>query len=390
MEPSLLEGPQFQPLPFDPDDPKSRIVTEVDEGIPPNMSTVIEWSSAFAFPNFSPVVKFGDVFCSCLTTHEDWVREFENRTFRLVVFHNYFVQGWSGFFREGALYLRSAYSWLESGWALGTNASNFFGKYDEVIASSHRSNSDMAHWILDFSSFLVLWPPEILSRAHVVTFQHSVRRFVEETFECFNLSSRVIRLESLGFIFARLVYSIHPLPAECPQPIALTLFRQWIVDRIGLDQRLPFEMVALVKGPGARQRLTNAPDVVALFEDITERTWILTQGPTSILRSAEFFNTVLILFGIQGPANIAVVYMQPRTVFLDVHNSLANLVFWNATRILGMHHITAIIPEIGNRDIALGRTPTLNLSIAERMLRTALALLSGKVMTRGIETYDCL
>jgi hypothetical protein len=47
-------------------------------------STVVQCSEAFTFPDFYPVMTFGQVHHSPLTTRADWAREYATWTFRLV------------------------------------------------------------------------------------------------------------------------------------------------------------------------------------------------------------------------------------------------------------------------------------------------------------------
>jgi hypothetical protein len=114
-----------------------------------------------------------------------------------------------------------------------------------------------------------------------------------------------------------------------------------------------------------------------LFQKFTGTTWIVMHGPKSILESAKVFNTILIPFTVHGAENIATMYMQPRTVFINVLNPGATWAYWNLSRILGLHHVTTMLPKMEHLRVTPPETMLVNLSIAERMLRTALALLKG-------------
>jgi hypothetical protein len=388
VQPALLSGPQFTQPSFDPDDPSSMVGKMVENNEPPDKSTVIEWSAAFSFPDFHPVVKFGQVHRSPLTTRMDWTREYETRTFRLVVFRNYFVQGHSGIFRCGKLYARSRFPWFDGDIEFPQSGSQCIAKLDEVIASSHQAPANIAHWTFDFTCWLVLWPREILARCYFVTYWDIPRRYVQEVMELFNLTSRVVMLKRTEFVFARLVYAIDPLPADCQEPVALTQFRQWIGDYLGLDVIPPSKYVSLEREKGKTRCLSNARAVVRRFEETTGTRWVVVHGMPSMLKSAKFFNTALILLAVHGAGCVNIIYMQPGTVYIDIQSTPCNWAFWNMSRIAGLHHIATQLPGMQLMGESTPEAAKLDLFLAERMLRIALMQLKGGTVSQGTEPEE--
>jgi hypothetical protein len=55
---------------------------------PPDRLVLLEWSAPFEFPICSPVIPLGEVFSFGLRTREEWIGEFQHRSFRLVCFRN--------------------------------------------------------------------------------------------------------------------------------------------------------------------------------------------------------------------------------------------------------------------------------------------------------------
>jgi capsular polysaccharide biosynthesis protein len=125
-----------------------------------------------------------------------------------------------------------------------------------------------------------------------------------------------------------------------------------------------------------------------MFEAITRTQWAVVHGMPSMIESAKFFNTALILFAVHGAGCVNLIYMQPGTVYLNIQPGYCNWAFWNLSTIAGLHHIATTLPGMS---LTRGSTPEatrLDLKLAQRMLRVALMQLDGIEVSRGTAAND--
>jgi capsular polysaccharide biosynthesis protein len=192
-------------------------------------------------------------------------------------------------------------------------------------------------------------------------------------------------MEVPRYIFARIVYSIEPFPTVVQEPVVLTMYRAWAVAKFDLDQQDPSKYMALERGVKRTRHLANTREIVARFEHITRRPWILTHGETSLIRSAQFFNQARILFAVHGAGCVNILYMQRRTVFMEVQSSAGSFSYWNISRIFGSYHLVTRVQELEHN---IRVHVCLDLSLAQRMLEIGLQQLAGANITVGTGKDD--
>jgi len=372
----------YLPLDFNPYNKAHWTCQGVEGVVPPTRLVIAEWSAAFNFSFFHPVIAIGEVGSSRLTSRDDWIREFSPRKYRLVCFRNYFVTGCSGIFQHGTLYTRSRFAWFDGDWVVGhphRESLLLNGTYDEVIAQAHQAPANIGHWTFDFAAWLVLWPPHILRRAHFVTYDEVADKFyIREILEIFGMYEKMIVIRKPYCIFARIVYSMEPMPADTQEPTVLWQYHNWLRRRFALCDAIPERHVALKRGVGETRRLENFEEIIAFLKVKTnDALWYEVTGVKSITEAIKFYATVKMLFAVLGAGSVNIVYMQPRTAYLEVQGDRVFLSNWNISRAIGILHVVTRLPQMGHYTETSPETRILNLTVVEKMIGAALAFFNA-------------
>jgi hypothetical protein len=137
-------------------------------------------------------------------------------------------------------------------------------------------------------------------------------------------------------------------------------------------------LVALKRVKGKPRVLANFDKILEVFrKEMNDAQRIETTGLESVVEAAKFISAVRILFGVLGAAGVNILYMQPRTAYLEVHGDVGLLSNWNISWAIGVYHIVTRLIKMGHFENVNAQDRTLPLPMAKEMIMTAITLLSA-------------
>jgi hypothetical protein len=168
-----------------------------------------------------------------------------------------------------------------------------------------------------------------------------------ETLARIGMENRTICLGAKDYIYADWAYSWEPFPCAEQNPIILVKYRQFIKERLNLDEEVPTEHYFLNRE--LNRIITNFPELISQAKiEFPEEPWQLIRPPVSLAMAAKKFNLVRFFMTPHGSACINAVYMQPRTVLCEIQSAISYGFFINVTRIFGEFNVVCRIPTMSH------------------------------------------
>jgi hypothetical protein len=233
-------------------------------------------------------------------------------------------------------------------------------------------------------------PEEIRRKSFVVSFA-AAEVDMNWTMEAIQLVGvRPDRLLLLGdgeWLFAVNLYQWDPIPFDMQEPVGLTALRRQAVLQLKLDAAAPYRFTVMKRtGHWAVRRIENLPELFEMWRsEYKGFAWELIEAPSGYFTTIRYFNEVRLFLAPHGAGCVSLLWMQPRTVFCEIHpDSALYASFYNMSRCLRLHHVIYRMP--GYHHTGLGKNLTVD--AAGRIVDCAMKALNESVLARPSATVS--
>jgi hypothetical protein len=222
------------------------------------------------------------------------------------------------------------------------------GKFDQILAIGSEHGTNWYHFMMDMFAFLLWIPTPLRLESHFVFANVSWRPgyFVPATLQLLHMN-KIVALKQHEVLFASQIYFFFPFQSGRDRLycMVVTQFRRFMVKKFDLDLRIPWRFWLGNRGRRCSRHIANMPEVLNAFRlAMSKYVWeIVLAWDGSLESAAHRFNTVKLFLAVHGAGNANIVFMQVRSVFVEIQSLECFQINLDLTRAVGLYHIVTVI-----------------------------------------------
>lgn len=260
---------------------------------------------------------------------------------KLSVFTNIFVTYQCALLRNNNLYYSSPICQSDSEFI----PKRLVGVYADVLSLCHSPMKNYARFTFDVFCFLLYIPQKILENSTFITNQ--MRNYIHESLNLFNIQSYHV-LKPDEYVYALRTYSIEPHPCVEIFGQSLVALRAFIKKIYNLDEENPY-IFAFFNRKETRH-ISNLKQIYYAAKQKYPGFFYMYDQPfyTTYLENSRLFNKILILFTPHGALCVNLMFMQPKTVLIEIQADISGYNFFKMGLFFDIYHIFGRIPDLNH------------------------------------------
>jgi hypothetical protein len=254
----------------------------------------------------------------------------------------------------------------ESGGAF-SHGLHFKGNYSSILYQFSVHSTNWAHWICETLAVLLWLPFEVSHSSLIVWTNFAWRpgRFIRDSLALFDFTNNLC-LPDGWFLFTRKLWTLAGFRFNQPYPEIIVHFRCSVVSQLGLPKSIPSKYFLMQRVHGQTRFLENMGAIRQAFQmAFPALPWTIITYFPSIEQSAREFWDANLLFGVHGAGCGSLVFMQEKTMFLELATQSCVAYMWQLSQICGIRHVIYMMPSVSHFRT---RNVHLNISIIQVMI----------------------
>ena len=198
--------------------------------------------------------------------------------------------------------------------------------YDLVISLHHQSGALFGHFVTDILPKFALLPEKYLKEAYfMVNYDRNKRLFLDQFYDIMRIPPDHLIMER-EIVYAKKAIIIESGECTSPNPFVLNMFRKMCIKHFSLSTDPPDKYVIYNRNFGRTRlyrRLLNIEDLLMIvhrYKQLSTYHFILYDDSNglSVLKQAQFYSTIKLLFAVDGAGLGNTLFMQDHTALIEI------------------------------------------------------------------------
>ena len=192
-----------------------------------------------------------------------------------------------------------------------------FKKYHSVVCIGHQHSSDWGHWFLEVYPVLLVMPSDII-RNSVIALPFK-RDFIIDNLEVIGISlDQIVEGDNIP-LYADVLYTVKSTWCGDLNTFLLNNMRHYFVNVLGLDARPPTKFVLINRPPNMSRSIGNFNEMMDLVKSsFPMYHWEAVTMYKTVIQQALYFNQICLVFAVHGSILANEIFMQPKTVCIEL------------------------------------------------------------------------
>jgi hypothetical protein len=215
---------------------------------------------------------------------------------------------------------------------------------------------------------VLLWLPlEVSHHSLIVWTNFSWRpgRFIKDGLVLFGFTNNLCLPEG-WFLFTSKLWTLAGFRFNQPYPEIIMYFRRGVVRQLDLPRNIPSKYFLMQRVHGQTRFLANIGAITQAFQmAFPSLPWTVITYFPSIEQSAREFWGANLLFAVHGAGCGSLIFMQEKTIFLELATQSCVAYMWQLSQICRICHVLYMLPGVshfGTRNISF------NISVVQVMI----------------------